>query len=331
MMLHLIGTRYNLNYMETERVEEEQIQVIEMTQINNKLELKQVPASRVEGTSLCKTNTLTTLKLRLKGTCASSKCGAVGIDKERDGVQLSEGLLPELTPKHVAIIMDGNRRWARERGLPVQLGHRAGGKAMKQLALSCQNHGARVLSLFSFSTENWVRPEVLLLQHYQSSIFFMSRVTRGRYVPRDDMRVSFVGDRSRLPLPLQSVMCGAEELSKPNKGMHLCFAINYSGRYDIIEATKRIAAKVKNGNLQVDDIDDTVFQQHLDTNIIDDFPNPDLLIRTSGELRISNYMLWQVAYAEMFFCNKLFPDFANEDLVEAITAFQQRQRRYGGV
>ncbi|KAH6758602.1 Undecaprenyl pyrophosphate synthetase family protein [Perilla frutescens var. frutescens] len=268
------------------------------------------------------------IRFRLAG--ASSKCGAVGIDKERDGDQLSEGLLPELMPKHVAIIMDGNRRWARERGLPVQLGHRAGGKAMKQLALSCQNHGARVLSLFSFSTENWVRPE----EEVDFLMNLLEEVTASdihELITKDDMRVSFVGDRSRLPLTLQSVMCSAEELSKPNKGMHLCFAINYSGRYDIIEATKRIAAKVKNGNLQVDNIDDAVFQQHLDTNIIDDFPNPDLLIRTSGELRISNYMLWQVAYAEMFFCNKLFPDFANEDLVEAITAFQQRQRRYGGV
>ncbi|KAH6781829.1 hypothetical protein C2S52_001379 [Perilla frutescens var. hirtella] len=268
------------------------------------------------------------IRFRLAG--ASSKCGVVGIDKERDGVQLSEGLLPEFTPKHVAIIMDRNRRWARERGLPVQLGHRAGGKAMKQLALSCQNHGARVLSLFSFSTENWVHPE----EEVDFLMNLLEEVTASdihELITKDDMRVSFVGDRSRLPVPLQSVMCSAEELSKPNKGMHLCFAINYSGRYDIIEATKRIAAKVKNGNLQVGDIDDTVFQQHLDTNIIDDFPNPDLLIRTSGELRISNYMLWQVAYAEMFFCNKLFPDFANEDLVEAITAFQQRQRRYGGV
>lgn len=144
------------------------------------------------------------------------------------------------------------------------------------------------------------------------------------------MRVNFLGNRTQLPLHVQNAIQFAEESSNGNNGMHLMIAANYGGRYDIVEATKKIAAKVKHGILEVEDIDDNLIEQQLETNVIDDFPNPDLLIRTSGEMRISNYMLWQLAYTELFFCNKMFPEFGEEDLLEVMTAFEKRQRRYGG-
>ncbi|PIN20768.1 cis-prenyltransferase [Handroanthus impetiginosus] len=256
--------------------------------------------------------------------------------EENDQNQLPGGLQPELMPKHVAVIMDGNRRWAKNRGLPVQLGHRAGGQAMKQLALNCSKFGVQVVTVFALSTENWVRPKVqdevdFLMNLFQEVI----RSDTGelmqliRVVLRNDVRLSIIGNRSRLPRSLQNQISRCEEVAKSNEGTRLIVALNYSGRYDITQATKNIAIKVQNGVLQVEDINEILFEQHLETNGIE-FPNPDLLIRTSGEWRVSNFMLWQLAYTELLFVNKLFPDFNEADLVDALTAFQRRQRRYGG-
>ncbi|PIN20771.1 Dimethylallylcistransferase [Handroanthus impetiginosus] len=146
---------------------------------------------------------------------------------------------------------------------------------------------------------------------------------------REDLRISVLGNRSQLPESLQNPISSSEELAKSNKGMRLIVACNYSGRYDITQATKSIATKVRNRVLQVEDINESLFKQHLQTNEIQ-FPKPDLLIRTSSELRVSNFMLWQLAYTELLFFDKLFPDFDEADLVEGLTAFQRRQRRFGG-
>lgn len=144
------------------------------------------------------------------------------------------------------------------------------------------------------------------------------------------MRLSFIGRRENLPEPMQELMCVVEQATKDYKRMHVLICYDYSGQYDMTEATKKIAEKVKCGALQVEDIDSAVFEQHLSTNVIDEFPNPDLVIRSSGELRLSNVKLWQLAYTEMFFTKKHFPEFDETDFMEAITAFQQRRRRFGG-
>ncbi|PIN19534.1 cis-prenyltransferase [Handroanthus impetiginosus] len=181
-------------------------------------------------------------------------------------------LKPELMPKHIAVIMDGNRRWAKSRGLPVPPGHRTGGQAMKQLALNCKKFGIQAVTVFAFSSENWVRP----------------MLSQTSYFLREDLRVSVLGNRSQLPESLQNLVSSSEELAKSNKlGMRLIVACNYNGHYNITQATKSIAT------------------MHLQTNGIE-FPNPDLLIRTSGELRVSNFMLWLLAYTELLFFNNCF-------------------------
>ncbi|PIN20773.1 cis-prenyltransferase [Handroanthus impetiginosus] len=237
-------------------------------------------------------------------------------------------LKPELMPKHVTVIMDGNRRWAKSRGLPVHLGHRAGGQAMTQLALNCMKFGVQVVTVFAFSRENWVRPkeEVDFLMNVFEDVL---KLDLKELILQKDMRLSVVGNRSQLPESLQNLASSSEELAKSNRGMRLILALNYSGRYDITQATKNIAAKVRNGVLQVEDINESLIEQHLKTNRIE-FPNPDLLIRTNGELRVSNFMLWQLAYTELLFVDKLFPDFNEADLIDALAAFQRRQRCYGG-
>ncbi|KAK4477309.1 hypothetical protein RD792_016525 [Penstemon davidsonii] len=256
------------------------------------------------------------LKLRLAAT------------SNADGGKYPGGLKRELMPKHVAIIMDGNRRWAKNRGLPVQLGHKAGEEVMKRIAIKCSQLGVKVLTVFAFSTENWLRPQEEV--GFLMKLFEQVIQTDFNELTRHDMQISIIGDKSRLPKSLQSLITTAEESSKSNKGMRLFVALNYSGRYDITQATKKIASKVRDGILSAQDIDEGSFDQHLETSQID-FPNPDLLIRTSGELRLSNFMLWQLAYTELLFVQKLFPEFNEGDLLEAFRSFQQRQRRYGGV
>ncbi|CAI9774561.1 unnamed protein product [Fraxinus pennsylvanica] len=240
---------------------------------------------------------------------------------------LPEGLKPELMPKHVAIILDGNRRWAKEKGLSAELGHLSGGRVIMNIAFLCNKWGVDVLSIFAFSTENWTRPkeEVDFLMGLFEEVVqtYMDEVTRY------NVKISAIGDKSKLPEPLQELVATAEEKTRGNTGLHLLVALNYSGRYDIMQATKSIAGKVKDGIFQVEDINEILFEKELKTNCAE-YPNPDLLIRTSGEQRISNFYLWQLAYTEIFFLKKKFPDFNEEDLIEALSSFQKRERRYGG-
>ncbi|XP_022858665.1 dehydrodolichyl diphosphate synthase 2-like [Olea europaea var. sylvestris] len=249
------------------------------------------------------------------------------IKSMQDHEALPEGLKPELMPKHVAIILDGNRRWAKEKGLSMELGHLSGGRVIKNIAFLCNKWGVKVLSIFAFSTENWTRPKEEV--DFLMGLFEEVGQTYMDEVTRYNVKISAIGDKSKLPEPLQELVATAEETTRGNTGLHLLVALNYSGRYDIMQATKSIAGKVKDGIFQVEDINEILFEKELKTGCAK-FPNPDLLIRTSGEQRISNFYLWQLAYTEIFFSKKKFPDFNEEDFIEALSSFQKRERRYGG-
>ncbi|KAL0437034.1 UNVERIFIED_CONTAM: Dehydrodolichyl diphosphate synthase 2 [Sesamum radiatum] len=239
------------------------------------------------------------------------------------GKSLAEVLNAQLMPKHVAFIADGNRRWANERGLPVEVGHCAGKRAMLELIFLSHKWGIKVVSVFVFSTENWKRPK-------EEVSSMMSLFQELEDFDRYGTRISCIGDRSRLPECLREVIISVEEKTKCNNGVHLIVAINYSGRYDILQATRRIAGKVKDGIVgHEDEIDENVMDEELQTNCAE-FPCPDLVIRTSGEQRLSNFMLWQLAYSELFFSHKNFPDFNEQDYAEALVWFQRRNRRFGG-
>ncbi|KAK4482708.1 hypothetical protein RD792_009875 [Penstemon davidsonii] len=242
--------------------------------------------------------------------------------KESQRSSLPKGLEAELMPKHVALIADGNRRWAKERGLSVELGHRAGKYALMELAHLSSIWGINVLSVFLFSTENWTRPK-------EEVSFLMNLLEELIDFDMCNMRISCIGDRSKLPESLSQVMNSVEEKTKCNKGLHLIFALNYSGRYDIIQATKTIARKVEDGIIKNEDINESLFEKELFTNC-SKFSAPDLVIRTSGEQRISNFMLWQLAYSELIFSHKKFPEFEEQDYVDALISFQKRDRRFGG-
>ncbi|XP_022856540.1 dehydrodolichyl diphosphate synthase 2-like [Olea europaea var. sylvestris] len=257
---------------------------------------------------------------------------------------LPEGLKPELMPKHVAIIKDGHRRWANERGLTMQLGHTTGGRVIKEKVFLCCKWGIKVLSVFAFSTENWGRPKEEV--DFLMNLFEEEIRTDLQEFTRKNVRISVIGDKSKLPKSLQESIATAEDTTRGNTGLHLMMALNYSGRYDIMKASRSIASKVKDGFLQVEDINETLFQNELETKCVEfpnpdllqneletkcvEFPNPDLLIRTSGEQRISNFFLWQLAYSEVYFPEKKFPDFKEKDFKEALSSFQKRKRRYGG-
>ncbi|NP_001412225.1 (2Z,6Z)-farnesyl diphosphate synthase CPT6, chloroplastic isoform 1 [Solanum lycopersicum] len=229
----------------------------------------------------------------------------------------------ELIPKHVAIIMDGNRRWAKARGLPVQEGHKFLAPNLKNICNISSKLGIQVITAFAFSTENWNRSE--------EEVDFLMRLFEEFFEEfmRLGVRVSLIGGKSKLPTKLQQVIELTEEVTKSNEGLHLMMALNYGGQYDMLQATKNIASKVKDGLIKLEDIDYTLFEQELTTKCAK-FPKPDLLIRTGGEQRISNFLLWQLAYSELYFTNTLFPDFGEEALMDAIFSFQRRHRRFGG-
>ena len=225
-------------------------------------------------------------------------------------------------PEHIAIIMDGNGRWAKAQGLPRSAGHVRGVETVRRITEEAVHLGVKFLTLYTFSTENWNRPaqEIetlmdLVLTNLEDEIFM-----------KNNVRFRMIGQRDRLPLGVQRRLAECEERTAVNTGMTMVVALSYSSRWEMTEAARVIAGKVRDGVLRVEDIDERVMAEHLATSFM---PDPDLLIRTSGELRLSNYMLWQCAYSEFYFTDTLWPDFDEAALREAIAVYQLRQRRYG--
>jgi undecaprenyl diphosphate synthase len=229
-------------------------------------------------------------------------------------------------PRHVAVIMDGNGRWAKKQGAMRVFGHRNAIKAVRDTTEACAELGIKYLTLYAFSTENWSRPkaEVTALMELLVSTIRSETET----LMKNNVRLQAIGDLKNLPGSCQKELQEAIDITSKNTGLSLVLALSYSGRWEITEAVKQIATKVATGELNVNDITDATVGQHLNTHAI---PDPELLIRTSGEMRISNFLLWQLAYTELYICDTLWPDFRREHLYEAILNFQQRERRFGKI
>lgn len=231
-----------------------------------------------------------------------------------------------ILPKHIGIIMDGNGRWAKKRNLPRSVGHREGAKTFRTITRYCSDIGIKYLTVYAFSTENWKRPEDevgALMKLFKS---YLNEALED--FKDDSIVVKFIGDKSHFSDELQKLMIENEESSKDRDGMVLNIAMNYGSRDEIVRAVKNISNDVKLGKLDLDSIDEALFSSYLYTA---GQPDPDLIIRPSGEYRISNFMLWQAAYTEFVIMNKLWPDFEKSDLDEAINIYSQRNRRFGGV
>lgn len=233
-----------------------------------------------------------------------------------------EKIDPKRIPTHVSVIMDGNGRWAKRQGKPRSAGHEAGAEAMRIVTEAAAQIGIKYLTLYTFSVENWNRPEeevtalmTLLLNSIEEEIFMKNNVS---------MRV--IGDIERLPQAVQARLQQCIERTAVNTGMCVTLALSYSSKWEIVEAVKHIAIEAKEGRLRIEDIDDRCVDKHLATQYM---PDPDLLIRTGGEIRLSNYLMWQHAYSELYFCDTYWPDFGAEALHQAIYEYQQRERRYG--
>ena len=229
-------------------------------------------------------------------------------------------------PQHVAIIMDGNGRWAKSRGLPRTLGHRKGIQRVKEVIRSAGELGIKVITLFAFSTENWSRPpaEISVLMRFLDA--FLEKEVRE--LVKNNVKLVVIGKNEPLPEGILKKLKSAQERTAGNTGLTVCLALNYGSRQEIIDAAVRFAQRVAKGDIQAEALDSSLFSEFLYTAGI---PDPDLLIRTSGEMRISNFLLWQLSYAELYFPKKYWPDFGREDLVAAIRAYQGRKRRFGGI
>lgn len=229
-------------------------------------------------------------------------------------------------PRHIAVVMDGNGRWAQQRGQPRYAGHQAGVRGVRAIVEVCGRLRIKALTLYAFSSENWRRPagEIRVLME-----LFRNALDRELDKLRENnVRLRFVGSRERLEAPLQRRLTDAEELTATNDGMNLVIATSYGGRWEITEAAKRLAQASAEGEIDPGDIDESQFQQALS---VPDLPEPDLFIRTGGEHRLSNFLLWQLAYTELYFTDTLWPDFGPEDLACAMEGFADRERRFGNV
>ena len=225
-------------------------------------------------------------------------------------------------PQHVAIIMDGNGRWAKARGLERSMGHAEGAETVHEITTAATKLGIKYLTLYTFSTENWNRPAAevsalmkLLLKHLEEELFM-----------KNNVRFTTIGDLDRLPKDVYEAVRALEERTKNNTATCLVLALSYSSKWEMTKAMKDIATEVKEGKLNAEDITEETISQHLATNFM---PDPDLMIRTGGEQRLSNYLLWQCAYSEFYFTDTFWPDFKEEDLCKAIVEYQGRQRRFG--
>ena len=234
--------------------------------------------------------------------------------------------LPKRLPGHVAIIMDGNGRWATRNGRPRFAGHRAGVKVARLVVESCAKAGIDNLTLFAFSSENWNRPADEVNALMRLFVEVLQREVAALH--ENDIRLRFIGERRNLPTILQKRMNDAEALTVGNQRMTLILAVAFGGRWDLVQATQRIAAKVRSGDLDPADVDQSVVARHLSLAGISE---PDLLIRTGGERRVSNFLLWEFAYTELFFTDTLWPDFVDASLKEAFDFYCHRERRFGRV
>ena len=227
-------------------------------------------------------------------------------------------------PNHIAIIMDGNRRWAKAKGKPTAFGHKEGAKTLEKIVRYANKIGLKYITVYAFSTENWKRTEEEV-----KSLMFLFQSYLSDYANRADsenIRLQFIGDRTELSQGIQKCMDICERKTINNTGITFTIALNYGGRDELVRAVQKIAAKVKTGNLNVEDIDEDTITKNLYTSNI---PDPDLLIRTSGEERTSNFLPWQLVYSEFLFVEKNWPDFSEEDLDEAIKVYQKRTRKFG--
>lgn len=239
---------------------------------------------------------------------------------------LKQNINTDNIPEHIAVIMDGNGRWAKKQGAMRIFGHKNAIKAVRDVTEGCAELGVKHLTLYAFSTENWSRPQAeidglmtLLVETIKSEIPTLQK---------NKVKLATIGNTTTLPKRCQKKLSEAIDMTKDNEGLTLTLALSYSGRWEIVEATRKVAQKVKNGELNITDINDAVFSSYLNT---ENMPDPELMIRTSGEMRISNFLLWQLAYTELYITETLWPDFRKNHLYEAIISYQNRERRFGKV
>lgn len=235
------------------------------------------------------------------------------------------GAAQQMVPRHVAVIMDGNNRWASRRGLPGIAGHRAGVEAVRGVMRACREHGVEVLTLFAFSSENWMRP----LPEVRGLLALLSRYLRTevKQLHEDNVQLSFIGDRGRFSARLQRLMSQSENITANNSGAKMVIAVDYGGRWDIARAARTLAERCLRGELDPASITPEAVQSCLS---LADFPHPDLCIRTGGDSRISNFLLWDFAYTELYFTSILWPDFGELEFARALSDYSRRERRYGG-
>lgn len=239
-------------------------------------------------------------------------------------MDLTEQIDKNRLPKHIAIIMDGNGRWAQEQGEDRLFGHYHGVESVRDIVEGCAEIGIKYLTLYAFSTENWDRPEYEVVGLMELLVSTIRK--EAETLHKNNIRLHVIGDMSMLPAYAQQELNEALEITGGNTGLNLIMALSYSGRWELLNAVKSIASEVKNNRLQIEAIDQQVLQQYLSTS---EFPDPELMIRTSGEYRISNFLLYQLAYAELYFTDVRWPEFRKKNLYEALIDYQNRERRFG--
>jgi undecaprenyl diphosphate synthase len=242
------------------------------------------------------------------------KVGYMSLDKELLGI----------IPQHIAVIMDGNRRWARQKNMPTKMGHREGALRVTDLVKNCADLGVKYLTVYAFSTENWKRDKKEI--DYLMNLLMEFVVKELNNLHKNDVKITMMGNIEDLPEKTRKEVERSVELTKNNKTLHLNIALSYGSRNEIIRGIKNIIKEYENNKINIDEINEESFKKYLFTK---DMPDPDLLIRTSGELRLSNFLLYQLAYTEFYFTDTLWPDFNKAELIKAIKSFQHRKRRYG--
>ena len=239
-------------------------------------------------------------------------------------MSIKESLDTVNVPSHVAVIMDGNGRWAKQQGELRTFGHHHGVSSVREVVEGCVEVGVKYLTIYAFSTENWNRPEIEVMALMEILVASLKNETP--LLNKNGIRLNAIGDIDKLPPTCRATLEEALHETSTNSNMTLNIALSYSGRWDIVNAVKSIVGDIKEGKMEVDEINDTLFSSYLSTA---GMPDPELMIRTSGEMRISNYLLWQLAYTELYITSKLWPDFKKEDFFEAIRSYQNRERRFG--